>query len=160
MWPSANQVFRIWSGDSALNCLIIHLSVHKFLVHTFRSTMLSVFNKSKSWNTGKTTCMEVLKLVVSAHMRMSTQNGLVSLQCRWEVLKCLSFALNEWMPSLLFTSEKCFKTAQKQVYINTYGEYLQCVSLLGAVFLGLSWCIYQLPQPVCKSTNIDNELKV
>ena len=35
---------------------------------------------------------EVLKLVVSAHICMSTQNGLVSLQCRWEVLKRVSFA--------------------------------------------------------------------
>ena len=59
---------------------------------------------------------EVLKLVVSAHICVSTQKGLISLQCHWVVLKCVSFALNKWMPSLLFTSRKCFKTTQKQVY--------------------------------------------
>ena len=39
------------------------------------------------------------------------------------------------MPSPLFTSRKCFKTAQKQVYKKKeYGKYLWCVSLFGAVF--------------------------
>ena len=53
--------------------------------------------------------LKVLKLVVSAHIHMSTQKGLISLQCHWEVLKCVLFVLNKWMPSLLFTSWKCFK---------------------------------------------------
>ena len=48
----------------------------------------------------------------------------------------MPFTLNEQMPSLLFTSWKCFKTAQKQVYKkkHEYRKYLGCVSLLGAVF--------------------------
>ena len=80
--------------------------------------------------------LKVLKLVVSAHICVSTQNEPLSLQCCWQVLKRVSFALNEWMPSLLYTSWKCFKTAQKQVYKkkHEYGKYLRCASLLGTIF--------------------------
>ena len=82
--------------------------------------------------TSKTTCMEVycrlkvLKLVVSVHIHVSTQNKPVSLQCHWQVLKNVSFALNECMASLLFTSWKCFKQRRsiQKNNMNTENTYV------------------------------------
>ena len=58
-WPSANQEFRIWSGDCVL-------------MHTFWSTKSRNFCKFKAWNTGemisRINCWLKILRLASAHL--------------------------------------------------------------------------------------------
>ena len=83
---------------------------------------------------------------------MSAQNRLISLRCCWELKWHCLHIRDEWQIHYLLD-----KTAQKQAYEkHKHGKYLQNVHLLGALISNF----YDVPQPVSKSTRINNNVMV
>ena len=134
-------------------------------MHTFQSTTLSDFHKSKSRKYSKMTCMEVycrlkVLLKLSVHICLSTQNELG--KSSMSLLKRVSFALNEWMASLLFTSGNASKQHRskytKKENTNMESKY----DVLAYLVPSFRTFVTHVPaSPTSKqSTSIDNELKV